>query len=242
VWQPHRAPHFSQPRTKPRPCVKTGAPKSHWPPSQRHRPTGDFMHEHSTDDPDPAQSPPTDPETVGTTLAINPPPLTILKKDVTGRLIAKDMPSFSARRAERIFSAFVAATPPGARRQWRTRRAVQQILFSLDEGISEGDLLDHFEGAAELIRRGYQEPRWWSLANVLGPKTLERWRADIHDMRRTDARDRELERRDAEHREQSRSAPPPKVTDLRLQKLAREMGSVYREHLWREDDDEAEHG
>ena len=199
------------------------------------------MPDHRTRDLDPAQSPPERPEKLGTTLAINPPPLTNCELVVGRGLIANSVPSFAARRAERIFAAFVAATPPGARRQWRTRRALEPIFFLLHEGISEGDLLDHFAGAAELIRRGYQAPKWWSVANVLGPKTLERWRADIHDMRRADERAAVLQQRDEDERALIRDAPPPKVTDLNLQRLVRGAEVACREQWSDEQPEDAEH-
>ena len=200
------------------------------------------MPDHRSREFDPAQSPPDRPEKLGTTLAINPPPLTSSQLSSGGGLIAKAVPDFTARRVERIFAAFVAATPPGARRQWRTRRALEPIFSLLAEGISERDLLDHFAGAAELVRRGYQDARWWSLANVLGHKTLERWRADIHDMRCADERARQQQRYDDAQRELSRNAPPPKVTDLRLRRLVKAAEAARSEHWSEEADGDAEHG
>ena len=198
--------------------------------------SGDPMPDQRTCDLDPAQSPPDRPEKLGTPLAINHPPLTLteLTKQTGKRrgLIANPVPSFEARRVERLFAVFLAATPPGARRQWRTQRALDTISFRLDEGISEADLREHFAGAAELIRRGYQAARWWSLANVLGSKTLERWRADIHDMRCADDRLRELQRRDEEHREINRNAPAPKVRDLGLRRLVNAAEAAYQTHQW----------
>lgn len=79
-------------------------------------------------------------------------------------------------------------TPPGCQLPWRSARNVQAFARALADGVDPSELVSLLEGAAELVRTGRQEGRWWYPENLLGEKTLDRWLGDIADMREAQAR------------------------------------------------------
>lgn len=92
------------------------------------------------------------------------------------------------------------------------------------------------EGAAVLIASGRQSPRWYYPGNVFGPRTVERWLADVAELEAerasADARKRELdaiEQRSRDEREAARNAPAPKIADLRLRRLAADLIGSLRD-------------
>lgn len=114
-------------------------------------------------------------------------------------------------------------TPAGGKHPWRSGPSVTPIQRMLDDGIDGQDLVDLVEGAARLIRAGRQSPKWWYPGNLFGPRTCERWLADVAELedteRRALARDRELakiEIRAEQERLAARTAPRSKVVDLEL--------------------------
>ncbi len=83
--------------------------------------------------------------------------------------------------------------------------------------------MDYVAGAAELVRRGREDPRWWSAHNLFGESNVEVWRANIAEMQASDekaAARREAEtRREEEYQREADAAPAPTVMNLSLQKL-----------------------
>ena len=131
------------------------------------------------------------------------------------------------------------------------------LIFSLlDEGISEGDLLDHVAGAAELVRRGRESARWWSVHNLFGPKNVDVWRANIEEMRDRDRiiADREAHerRRDEEHRREAqladkarRAAPVRQLNDFEYAHRDTLQSALAAVRSWGSDEgraDDADHG
>lgn len=116
----------------------------------------------------------------------------------------------------------IAATPRGARPPWKTRRSLETIGDLLADGISFDDLAEHIDGAAALIARGLQSPRWWTVGNLFGDKTIERWRVEIGAMHDRDARAAAEEaaeaKRAAEHA--AALAEPQPVAVLSLERVA----------------------
>jgi hypothetical protein len=147
------------------------------------------------------------------------------------------VPSFAERRAQRVFRAAVDATPPGAARPWRTARNLDAIKKMLADGIAEGDLVTYVQGCAELVRRHRELPRWWSIANLLGERTLDVWRAKLAEMleddRRREANEAAVEQVNAEHAREVASAPTPQVENLALARLYREAAAAWHD---RDDD------
>jgi len=134
-------------------------------------------------------------------------------------------------------------TPPGAARPWRTARSLGFIEKMLAEGISEGDLVAFVEDAAELVRSGREEPRWWSVGNLFGDRTLDMWRAKIEEMHaaanKRKAIASELQRREDEHRAESSAAPPAQVRDLSLQRLINTARDAWSPRWQQENEDDA---
>lgn len=175
-----------------------------------------------TVDPAPAQAASSSAAKPGTAHAIDPPPTEIDQNLTGGEPIAPAVPNpFHVRRAERVLSRMIEATPHGAARPWRTTRSLNIIRMWIEEGISEGDLVRYVQGASQLVGRGREAPHWWTVGNLFGERTMERWRADIAAMRAEDedARHREsaLASSDAEAREAA-LATHVTVTNLRLRR------------------------
>lgn len=116
----------------------------------------------------------------------------------------------------------IVATPRGAARPWRTKASLATIGDLLADGIPERDLLEHVAGAAELVARGLERLHWWTVGNVFGAKTLERWRNEIVAMRERDARkrieDTAEELRAAEHARAVTERQP--IANLQLHRMA----------------------
>jgi hypothetical protein len=98
------------------------------------------------------------------------------------------------------------------------------------------DLMELVEGAAMLIASGRQAAKWYYPGNLFGPKTLERWLADVAELaaerEQADERQRELEaieQRNRAEAEAARKGPGPVVTDLRLRAIAAELIGTVRE-------------
>jgi len=135
-----------------------------------------------------------------------------------------------------------AATPPGAARPWRTKRSLHRISLLLLEEISEDDLIDHVRGCAQLIRSGAEAPQWWSVGNVFGPRTIDRWRAQIEAMREHERRIQErrtLETR-REHERKAAATISNAPIDSGFAALADQAQQALRATWWKHDDAAAE--
>ncbi len=126
--------------------------------------------------------------------------------------------------ARRVLNHMRLCTPEGAASPWPARPSVSAIQRHLDDGCPEQDLLDLVEGAAILVARRIQSPKWWYPSNLFAGETCERWLADIAAFRllaeKADKRSQELaalETRDAD------ASKGPQVQDLRLRRLCDEM-------------------
>jgi len=191
------------------------------------------MRPHPSPDPHPGQEAPPDLDQAGTAGAIKPPPDLRSSELTGGGPIAKAVPLLR-RRARRVLEAVVRATPPGAAKPWRTQRAEGHIVRLLEEGISEGDLLSHVAGCAELVRRGLEDPRWWAVGNLFGPKTLEVWRSQVAAMVASDERierQRQHEQRQAVERDADLGRPLA-VENLALRRLTEGTKRALQQGWW----------
>ena len=141
-----------------------------------------------------------------------------------------------SRQARMVLDHMRRCTPRGAKPPWRSSPSVTPIQRMLDEGVPMEDLMELVEGAAMLIASGRQSAKWYYPGNLFGPKTLERWLADVaeHQAEReaADQRQRELdaiEQRSRDEAQAARSGPAPAVTDLRLRAIAAELLGAVRD-------------
>ena len=199
------------------------------------------MQQHDSDPERPSQDPRESRKQLGTTLAIDPPLGFNSDRIKGGGTIAPPVPKVCDVRARRVLGAMIRATPPESFRPWRTKRSLALIADLLADGIPEDELVDHVEGCAELIRRGIQEPQWWTVKNLFGPKTLDRWRADVQRMRVNDKKAADREAAETRRFDEELASPPPQVTDLALHKLTSAAEAAYRANRWtnEESDDDA---
>lgn len=135
----------------------------------------------------------------------------------------------------------IALTPPGARRQWRTKKAISIVGDLLDDGISLDELLEHVADCAELVRRGLERAHWYRIDNIFGDKTLERWRYEVGVMRERDAtRAREDAAEAARADDHERAVAEPESTpNLQLHRWAAKARAVLEER-WAFEQQEAE--
>jgi hypothetical protein len=115
------------------------------------------------------------------------------------------------------------STPKGCAPPWRSGPSVTPIQRLLDDGAELDDLLALVDGASELVARGSQDARWWYPGNLFGPKTLERWLADVAAMRQSQAeaaeRTAELEAIERELDARQADEPTPQVRNLELRRI-----------------------
>lgn len=139
--------------------------------------------------------------------------------------------------ARRVLREMKLCTQRGWPRPWATKGNLRAIVELLDEVDDEEvqdielELLEHVRGAAELVAAGAQSPRYWNPGNLFGPKTFERWRADI-EAHRSAIEESEKTRRRIETRrsaEDSHGRPHADVIPIPMQ-LPESLAKLVEKH------------
>jgi multidrug efflux pump subunit AcrA (membrane-fusion protein) len=98
------------------------------------------------------------------------------------------------------------------------------------------ELMELVEGSAMLVTSGKQAARWWYPSNVFGPKTVERWIADVGELQAAQAGAEErqaelraIEARTEKERQEAAKAPKAKVQDLGLARVYADLLQTVRE-------------
>lgn len=152
------------------------------------------------------------------------------------------------REAAALLEHVRVVTPAGAQRPWRSDRNLTVLETALEQGADPAELREFFTGAAELVRRGGEDPQWWYLSNMLTGKSGDRWRNEVADMvendRRAAERDAMLEEAEREHDAQVELPlhEPRAVEDLRFRRVVADAQAAFRAR-WdadRQRDDEHE--